>query len=187
MALPPTQQCHATPKLRFLARISRNWWRSKRSERDKGIDLRYTTITGSTIIVQCKHYVGSTLSTLLSHLKKIELPKIKRLSPARYVLVTSVSLSPDNKTKIRNALQPYVHSDSDVLGAGDLDGLLSKHTEIERDNFKLWMTNTNVIDRVLHNAKICPPNLSSTASDRRFLVLSKWSPTRERSACSPKT
>jgi hypothetical protein len=33
--------------------------------------------------------------------------------------------------------------------------LLSPHPAAERANFKLWLTSTNVLERVLHNAAIC--------------------------------
>jgi restriction endonuclease len=60
-----------------------------KSGRDQGIDLRYAHLfTDKKIIVQCKHYVKSGFSTLLSHLKQEENLKFEVLSPARYVLVT---------------------------------------------------------------------------------------------------
>jgi hypothetical protein len=62
--------------------------------RDHGIDLRYTKAGSSSTIVQCKHYTGSTFAKLLAHLRDEELPKVIRLAPARYVIVTSLALSP---------------------------------------------------------------------------------------------
>jgi conflict system STAND superfamily ATPase/restriction endonuclease len=126
-----------------------------RSGRDQGIDLRYSRPKVGTTIIQCKHYVGSGFPTLLTHLEKQELPKIKRLNPDRYVVVTSVALSPQNKTTIREALRPFVRDDVDIFSAGDLDGLLSIHSKILRDNYKLWLTSTEVLDRIVHNAEIC--------------------------------
>src|SRR5580698_11540276 len=62
---------------------------------DSGIDLR--CLTGkNNIIVQCKHFTQSGYQKLLSQLRKDELPKIHKLAPTRYVLVTSVPLSPKN-------------------------------------------------------------------------------------------
>jgi hypothetical protein len=126
-----------------------------RSGRDKGIDLRYSKPTGATTIIQCKHYVGSGFDALLSNLRVRELPKIKSLNPDRYVVVTSVALSPPNKDAIMAALSPFVLNTNDIYSAGDLDGLLSIHKQIMRDNFKLWLTSTEVLDRVIHNAEIC--------------------------------
>lgn len=123
--------------------------------RDSGIDLRYASSSDNTVIVQCKHYVKSGFAALLRHLRNSELPKIARLNPTRYVVMTTVSLSPGNKLSIMEALAPYVNSPSDVLGADDLDGLLAKHPNVERANFKLWLTSTSVIERILHNAEVC--------------------------------
>lgn len=123
--------------------------------RDRGIDLRYAASPGQTVVVQCKHYLKSGFSALLRHLRSSELPKIEKLNPNRYVVMTTVSLSPDNKQSILQAMAPYVKSPSDVLGAEDLDGLLAKHPHVERANFKLWLTSISVIDRILHNAEVC--------------------------------
>ncbi|MCH8868245.1 MAG: restriction endonuclease, partial [Chloroflexi bacterium] len=68
--------------------------------RDSGIDLRYSTIESQTetVIVQCKHYAVSGYDSLYRQLRTEELPKVKALSPERYVLVTSVGLTPGNKS-----------------------------------------------------------------------------------------
>lgn len=122
--------------------------------RDGGIDLRYAPLDGRTTIIQCKHYASSSVSSLLSQLRTCELPKVRQLQPQRYVLVTSLPLSPADKRKVIEVCRPFVLRPADVIGAGDLDGLLSRHPEIERANFKLWLTSTEVLDRVLHNAEI---------------------------------
>ncbi|WP_447982598.1 nSTAND3 domain-containing NTPase [Achromobacter kerstersii] len=123
--------------------------------RDGGIDLRYATSPGNTVIVQCKHYAKSGFAALLRHLRDFELPKIAKLNPGRYVLMTTVGLSPGNKQTILQTLAPFIKASSDVLGEDDIDGLLAKHTNVERANFKLWLTSASVIDRVLHNAEVC--------------------------------
>ena len=91
-----------------------------KSGRDSGIDLRYSPAGGKTI-VQCKHYVVSGFAKLLAHLRNSEKPKIDALRPSRYVVVTSVGLSPGNKDEIIRTLQPFILSASDVVGAGDID------------------------------------------------------------------
>jgi hypothetical protein len=125
-----------------------------RAGRDAGIDLRYAATPERSVIVQCKHYLASGFDKLLAHLGAIELPKVQRLAPARYVLATTVGLTPANKDKIVETLAPFVRSTADVLGADDIDGLLSRHADIERANFKLWLTSTSVLQRILHNAEI---------------------------------
>ncbi|MEC5194904.1 hypothetical protein GGR75_001362 [Xanthomonas campestris] len=123
--------------------------------RDGGIDLRYAKCSRDTVVIQCKHFAKSGFASLLRHLKNSELPKIHKINPSRYVIVTTVSLSPANKNSILEALRPYIKLPSDVLGANDLDGLLAKHPSVERANFKLWLASTSVIDRILHNAEMC--------------------------------
>jgi hypothetical protein len=59
--------------------------------RDGGIDGRYFTSSGETI-VQCKHWARSGLPALVRSLRKDELPKVRILNPSRYVLVTSLPL-----------------------------------------------------------------------------------------------
>jgi hypothetical protein len=50
-------------------------------------------------------------------------------------------------------VSPYVQTTHDIFGAGDMNNLLGLHSEIETQHFKLWMTNTAVLQRVLHNAE----------------------------------
>jgi len=126
-----------------------------KSGRDRGIDLRYSPLDSGSTIVQCKHFVSSTISNLLSNFRKSELPKVRRLKPKRYVVVTSLALSPNDKDKVVELMHPFIISTADVIGADDLDGFLTRHPNIERSNFKLWLTSTSVIERILHNAEIC--------------------------------
>jgi hypothetical protein len=94
-------------------------------------------------------------SQTASHLRNNELPKIVALKPDRYVLVTSVALTPDNKDAIVDALNPHVRTPSDVCGATELAALLRKHPEIEKAHYKLWLTSTAVLERILHSAEHC--------------------------------
>ena len=126
---------------------------SFKTGRDQGIDLRYLERPEHSTIVQCKHFAGSTVAKLVRQLQSKELPKVKRLNPSRYVLVTSLPLNPSDKEKIKAALSPYVHTPQDIFGAGDVNNLLGQHPEIETHHFKLWMSSTAVLQRVLNNAE----------------------------------
>jgi hypothetical protein len=121
-----------------------------RTGRDGGIDLRYTKCQETTI-VQCKHYVGSKFSDLIAILKK-EKDKIILLNPNRYVLMTSLPLSPSNKNQIRSALEPFINEFSDIIGQDDLNMLLKRHPQVEQRNFKLWFTSVTVLSRLLAQA-----------------------------------
>ena len=115
---------------------------------DSGIDFRYRSPSGD-VVVQCKHYVESGFARLLSHLKLKERQKVVALNPARYVLMTSVPLTPRNKQSLVELLRPYCDRPDDVFGRDDVNNLLGLHQEIERDHFKLWLTSSRVLDRIL--------------------------------------
>lgn len=119
--------------------------------RDKGIDLRHAPASGQDWIVQCKHFARSGYAKLRSHLLKKELPKIEKLQPGRYILATSVGLSPSNVDDLFQILQPYCRSKHDIIGQNDLNALLRANPTIEQAHFKLWLTSAAVLSRVLHN------------------------------------
>jgi hypothetical protein len=115
---------------------------------DSGIDFRYQTKTIK-LVVQSKHYAGSGFAALLSVLRRKERPKIETLAPTRYILLTSVSLTPKRKEQINKILTPYCVVPSDIFGREDLNNLLGQHDEIERKHFKLWLTSETVLRRAL--------------------------------------
>lgn len=140
---------------------------SFRTGRDRGIDLRHAVVRttpalptlparavpGRSTIVQCKHFAGSTVAALVRQLRNQELPKIARLAPKRYVLVTSLPLNPDDKEKLQDAVHPHLPTPEDIFGAEDMNNLLGLHPDIETQHFKLWLSSTAVLERVLHNAE----------------------------------
>jgi len=144
-----------------------------RTGRDRGIDLRYAPTDGGATVIQCKHYASSGFAKLLAGLRDGERPKIARLGPTRYIVATSVSLTPGNKAEIVEVLRPFVLGVQDVLGADDIEGLLSRHPGVERANFKLWLTSTSVLDRVLHNAAVCQTDFEVERLRRKLPVFVK--------------
>ncbi|WP_152622171.1 restriction endonuclease, partial [Archangium violaceum] len=118
--------------------------------RDKGIDLRHSRDPDQQLIIQCKHYAGSSLSTLISHLKK-EAIKARKLKPKRYILATSADLSPDRKDEIVAIFSPHILTPQDIYGIAELNNLLGKFPAIERNHLKLYLTNWTALDRVLNN------------------------------------
>jgi len=119
---------------------------------DKGIDLRFAgSGNRAEIVVQCKHYRLSSFPKLLSKIKE-EIPKIERIKPKRYVLVTSFDLSVDNIDKIHAALSPYCISKDDIIGKKPLNQLLEQNPEIQKRHFKLWFSSVSILERILNNA-----------------------------------
>jgi len=117
--------------------------------RDSGIDFRHRTKT-DTLIVQVKHYADSGYDALVRVLKQKERPKLEVLKPNRYILTTSVGLTPQRKDELCALLSPWCLASSDVLGKDDINNLLTQHQAVERQHFKLWLTSTGVLERVLH-------------------------------------
>ena len=96
---------------------------------------------------------GLGLTGLLRDLKN-EAVKVRCLQPTRYVLVTSVPLSPANKADIIDIIGADVLAPGDVIGQDGLNNLIGQHPEIEGKHFKLWLASRAVLDRVLHNAAV---------------------------------
>jgi nucleoside-triphosphatase THEP1 len=120
--------------------------------RDGGIDGRYFTTNSSQVILQCKHWARTGIAALLKSLTDVEFPKVQTLHPSRYILATSLELSPTNKTAIRMVFGAYMQNDSDVLGMEDLNQILSANPEIERRHYKLWLSSTAILDTISNAA-----------------------------------
>lgn len=116
--------------------------------KDGGIDLRYAPSDDDTLIVQCKRY--KDYSSLISTLKK-EVVKVKKLNPDRYILMTSVSLNPNEKDYIKKLFEGFIKSTGDIYGKDELQTILGNHHSIERKHYKLWLASTNVLSTILHS------------------------------------
>lgn len=117
--------------------------------RDGGIDARFLDGPNKTII-QAKHYLGSGYKALVRALGE-EKQKVLALSLTRYIVATSVSLSPDRKDKILAAIPEAPLVPQDILGQEDLNNLLGLYPEVEKKHFKLWLSSTAVLERILHS------------------------------------
>lgn len=117
--------------------------------RDGGIDFRLVR-NGHTTIIQVKHFVGSGLPKLVSTLKE-ENEKVSKLKADRYVLVTSVPITPANKDKIIEVMPDAPLVPEDIIGPADLNAALERHSAVHREHFKLWLSSTEILDRILHS------------------------------------
>lgn len=118
--------------------------------RDRGIDLRYSEGEGD-VIAQCKHYANSKVSNLISNLRNMELEKVKRLDPSSYILITSLGLTPDNKSQILQILTPFIKTVSNIISKETLNSWLSDNPGVERNHFNLWACTVPIMERILHS------------------------------------
>ena len=66
-----------------------------------------------------------------------------KLAPTRYILVTSVSLTPARKDEIIALMEGVSLTPADIVGREDLNNLLGLHQTIETRHFKLWLSSAN--------------------------------------------
>lgn len=121
------------------------------SGRDGGIDLRCASEKGGKFIIQAKRY--KDYKSLLINLKG-EVDKVRRLNPERYYVSTSVGLTPANKEEIKKLFTPYIIDVADIFGNDDLNNLLGRHCDVEKQYYKLWLTSTNVLNNIIHKAPV---------------------------------
>lgn len=119
---------------------------------DGGVDLRVPDGNGW-LIVQCKNFARSPFPTLRARMRDDELPKIRRLAPRRYVLVTSLELTVGQKDELALLLNPHARTSSDIVGGNELEAMLGRHPEVVRRHYKLWMASIAVLERILHAAE----------------------------------
>ena len=115
--------------------------------KDGGIDLRFAKVKGENTIVQAKR-VKDYASLKRALLKEVS--KVKALKPDRYIISTSVGLTPSNKTEIEAIFNPYILSTEDILGREDLNNLLGQNHDIEKQYYKLWLGSSAVLEDILN-------------------------------------
>ena len=117
--------------------------------RDSGIDGSYTDCTKK-IIVQAKRY-QQDFKRLYRELQNIELPKVRKLNPDRYILGISMDFQPEEKEKIKNLFERYIINTSDILSRKDMNRLMRKpeYKRIELAYPKLWLPNLTIFKKTL--------------------------------------
>lgn len=83
-------------------------------------------------------------------LKKEELKKVKKIQPQRYILVTSLSLTLNNKQKIIDLFGGFIKNTSDVIDNNSLNNLLNDYPEIKKNYLKLWIKDSDYIEYLLN-------------------------------------
>ena len=118
--------------------------------RDSGVDGRFFTQGGKETVLQCKHWPNTPIEQLVSKLRTDEVPKVHKLRPERYLLAISNPLSRRDKTALVQMFAPYIKSEDDIFGREDLNDLLRSNEIVERRHFKLWLSSTHVLTRILN-------------------------------------
>lgn len=134
---------------------------------DDGMDGRHAA-AGGDVILQAKHYYRSGFSKLKSKMKQ-ERATIDALGSARYLLATSVALTPAKKSSLAVEIGPNLKTSGDIFGLEDLNGLLRKFPDVEPAHPKLWQQSgavlktmiTDAVAGVLAKPAPVPPVLSS--------------------------
>ena len=119
--------------------------------KDSWIDWKFYWDKEETIIIQVKHYIKSGISKLIQKLRDEEFDKAKKLSPQRYILMTSLPLSPTNKADIINVMPWIIKRDDDILWKDEINALLSEYEKVEKKYYKLWIASSNILKRFLNN------------------------------------
>jgi adenylate kinase family enzyme len=147
--------------------------------RDGGADGRFFSEGGGETIVQCKHWARTPVSSLLRSLETTEAPKVAALGPSRYLLVTSIELSRRDKARIKSIFEPFIKTESDVMGHEDLQDLLSRNSDVVKNHPALWLASADVIG-MIQNAAIL--GRSDFSLDEIRQRASRYVPTKSHSA-----
>ena len=136
---------------------------------DGGIDGFYES-SDNNWIVQAKRYKNTT--TLMSKMQQ-EKEKMDNYIPKRYFLVTSCSLTPANKEKIKLIMTPYILSTNDILGEDELISLVKEYPEILKNHYKLWLGSVHELNFITNNEFYNRSSsvLSLLLDDLQFFVL----------------
>lgn len=114
---------------------------------DGGIDAIYKD-KDQYVVLQCKRY--KVFDSLYAHLRRSELPKVKKLNPKRYILAVSLDLSQRQIDKLYDLFEPYIQDIGDICGAAMLNNLLTCYSDIELNYPSLFLNNMLMLDRLLN-------------------------------------
>lgn len=118
--------------------------------RDRGIDLRWHPGTTTAGIGQCKHYVKTPYSGLFKAAKE-EVAKVNKLTPSQYLFITSQDLTVGQKDELFNLFSQWMTSPADVYSGRDIDALITKHPEVEREHIKLWLNSGSELFNIINS------------------------------------
>lgn len=131
------------------------YFKSFKRGKDSGIDLYYEDSEHKVVgqVKLCRGKFSELFTTLKRNLGgKSEIEKVKELNPSKYIFMTSVPLSLENKKKIIELFEPYILTINDVYGREDLNNLLTSIEHVEKRHMKLYLNNPLVLERLMNSA-----------------------------------
>lgn len=140
--------------------------------KDGGIDLTDNVATKN-IVVQVKHYVNSTTTSLVDSLKK-ELQKVQKLKPNKYFICCSRNLTPQNIADLYSHFSDYMESDKNIITLNEIESFLTapENLDVLKKHFKLWIDSTGILDDLFSGDIFidCEVLLSDIEKDKKLFV-----------------
>ena len=115
---------------------------------DGGVDLTDDSHSHN-IVVQVKHYWGSSFSTIKRDLEK-EVEKVRRLAPKQYYICVSKQLSDANVNTIYEMFSDYMESTNNIVTLDDIDSFLHdpQNKEITGQYTNLYVESKTTVDLI---------------------------------------
>ncbi|MBG9917330.1 ATPase AAA [Bacillus sonorensis] len=122
--------------------------------RDEGVDGSYTD-DNVKIIVQAKRFQPNFKALYRS--LKLELPKVRKLQPDRYILGISLALSKSQVNDIIDLFKEFNVNEHDILDRVEMNRLLGQpaYKQTIKNYPKLWFPNSNVLEKILKESLHC--------------------------------
>lgn len=119
--------------------------------RDGGVDLADNS-KASNIVVQVKYYIKTSVSGLMTSLRK-EVAKVKKLNPNQYYVCCSKELSANNISEIYELFSDYMETSKNIYTLIEIDDFLTDSANIDvlRKHYKLWISSTSVLQDMFTN------------------------------------
>lgn len=147
--LTPTDFEHLIADL-FEVRLNEPFERFKAGA-DGGIDVR-GNVGSKNVVVQAKRYLKSSFSNLETAAKKEAKLWKTRTKPDEYWFVTSLGLTPGNKDTILKIFEGMPLQADRIISGDDLRSWLRDAPKVARAHMKLWLGETEMLDRFLKSA-----------------------------------
>lgn len=125
-------------------KLGKNLYKFPRGK-DGGIDISDNELQPK-VIIQVKHYTNSTVSNLISSLKK-ETDKVKKLNPEEYYVFTSLGLSHQRRIEIVEMFSPYMTNLDYIITKEEVNEYLNDtlNRDILNKHQKLWIPSVNIL------------------------------------------